>query len=408
LTAIAGKAKCELCTAGAAVHIGGRDDPDDRFVPEIHATRAGWGDGTFLRIRHPDADKSQGEKHQIVKGVGKRPDLDAVRWQIGGRTHHFLQGSIEHTITYASAADLPAGLLESYAVDFPAGSLQWFLQGPLTDQETARGCKRPANVVGSYAVYGPRSGNLVDALGNPISSYETGKFCHVYPWTLSDAAGHSVGVPIAFDQASGQLQGQLPADFVNSATYPLTLDPTFGYDNYGGSEQDTDPNYGFCLVGPYAYTATAGDAITGFSGWFGSQGGAATPIYFAAYALAAGLPAARLAAAAGPVNPSADSETEFDVSGLHQSLAGGTTYGVAAYAATGGGSPEFYYDDQAPTVACRIADPGSGCLPATWADNGSSTYAFSVWATYAAAPTGGPFPHYTRRRLSGGMITMGE
>ena len=135
-------------------------------------------------------------------------------------------------------------------------------QPALTQQEQARGCQRAENVVGSYAVYGPGSGNLLDALGNPIHEYTTGKFCHIYRPQLIAANGAKVWCSQQYDATAKRLAISLPADFVASAQYPLTLDPTFGFSNVGDSSMGmTDA---CCGCHPsLCYAANAGDRVTG-------------------------------------------------------------------------------------------------------------------------------------------------
>ena len=239
-------------------------------------------------------------------------------------------------------------------------------------------------MVGSYAVYGPQSGNLVDALGNPISSYETGKFCHVYPWTLSDAAGHSVGVPITFDQASGQLRAQLPADFVNSAVYPLTLDPSFGYDVHGESVFESSQPFSFCSL--LGHTASDGDVITAFTVYAANTPGDPTGISFAAYSIVSGAVTARLAAPVGPVTPGGTSPAEYSVGSLSQAQVTGTVYGVAATDAGGDGT-DWYYDDDPGDTNVDYGATAADDLPSTWTSSGGSDmggYRYSLWATYTA------------------------
>jgi hypothetical protein len=375
LTAIADTAKYALSTAGASVHIGGKDDPADRFLPEIHATKPDWNDDTFLKIRHADARRSQGERHRIVKGRGNRPDLDSIQWRIGGRTHHFIQGSVEHTITYDAAADVPGDGVETYDVDFPANGLQWYCQPALTPREQARGGRRPENVVGSYAVYGPASGNLVDPSGTPIRQCTTGKFCHVYRPQLVAANGLKVWCTQHYDPIARQLAVSLPADFVASAQYPLTLDPTFGFTDIGSSGMGmTDA---CCGVHPsVCYAANAGDRLTGV--WIYST---ANGVYgVAPYVIRNGIVAERVATSTdinAPAEEPGWARGAFFEPGL---VLNNATYGLAfganAYAAT------VWMDDVSPTVASRIGEGGNGPLFNPFGDQVDSTYRFSVYADY--------------------------
>jgi hypothetical protein len=402
LTAIDGTAKYALGTAGASIHIGRKDDPADRFLPEIHATRPAWNDKTFLKIRHSDARRSLGEKHQLVKGRGKQPDLDAIQWKIGGRTHHFIQGSVEHTITYDSPADVPSGGVEIYDIDFPANNLEWYLQPALVQQEQASGCQCPENVIGSYAVYGPTSGNFLDRSGNPLHEYATGKFCHVYRPQLIAANGTKVWCNQRYDPMAKQLAISLPADFTASAQYPLVLDPTFGFIQTGGLPIAVD-NAACGVDASLLYTANAGDTITDFYlDAVDFNGNNATA---AVYTIVSGVPGARLALPAPfPILRSDDlgwviASTAQPVS---QAMQPGVTYGIAVAPYAAG---EFWVAGDVTETNC-LSQRSAQTLPTTW-DGGGANLAFrgSWYAVYTVGNTsGGPFPHHLRRAMLGGTI----
>jgi hypothetical protein len=382
LTPIAGTAKYALSTAGASVHIGGKHDPADQFLPEIHVARPSWNDGAFLKIRHADARRSQGEKHRIVKGRGTRPDLDAIQWKIGGRTHHFIQGSVEHTITYDSQADVPGDGVEIYAIDFPANNLQWHYQRALTQQEQTRGCRRAENVVGSYAIYGPASGNLLDSSGNPLHEYTTGKFCHVYRPQLIAANGAKVWCTQQYDPIAKQLVISLPADFVASAQYPLTLDPTFGFFDVGGSGAQIAA--ACCGFHPsLCYAANAGDLITRI--WTYSCAGSAYAVV--PYTISGGAVCQR-AGVPADINAPQDEPTwitgPFSDPGL---VLDNATYGLAFgnFGDTLRGAI-ISMDDVSPIVASRIVDGDNGSLNDPFGNQADSTYRFSIYAEYVLNP----------------------
>ncbi len=78
------------------------------------------------------------------------------------------------------------------------------------------------------------------------NDYQTGKITHIYRPIAHDANGHSVFCD--FKELEGMKDGQrydlskgltikLPQDFIDSATYPVTVDPTFGYSTAGASSQ---------------------------------------------------------------------------------------------------------------------------------------------------------------------------
>lgn len=109
--------------------------------------------------------------------------------------------------------------------------LEFHYQPELTAEES-RTNVRPQNVVGSYAAY--HSSKTDD-------KYQAGKAFHIYrPWAV-DKKGHKVWC--TFDPSwdgKGDLNITVPQDFLDSATYPVTVDPTFGYTTRGASTDSTE------------------------------------------------------------------------------------------------------------------------------------------------------------------------
>jgi len=117
-------------------------------------------------------------------------------------------------------------------------NLDFFYQAPLwqeaglkaptanctdTDCTTSDGTShRPSNVVGSYAVYYKNHANHLVGSTN----YETGKAYHIYRPQVTDAKGNQVWADLSY--ANGILTITVPQSFLDSAVYPVVVDPTFG------------------------------------------------------------------------------------------------------------------------------------------------------------------------------------
>ena len=87
---------------------------------------------------------------------------------------------------------------------------------------------RPPNVVGSYAVY------HISKQGN---EYVSGKMCHIYRPQLTDALGAKAWAEFNRDADSTNiLTVTMPQAFLDTATYPVTVDPTFGYTSIGATQ----------------------------------------------------------------------------------------------------------------------------------------------------------------------------
>jgi len=107
--------------------------------------------------------------------------------------------------------------------------LDFFYQPALTAEEIKQGASRSENVVGSYAVYHKTNKN--NAVGG--MEYKTGKAFHIYRPYAVDADG--VQVWCELDITEGELTVTVPEDFLNKASYPVVVDPTFGYTSGGAS-----------------------------------------------------------------------------------------------------------------------------------------------------------------------------
>lgn len=102
---------------------------------------------------------------------------------------------------------------------------------------------RPENIVGSYAIY--HKGNKDKSIN--VSDYATGKVGHIYRPKVIDANGDEVWATMSYEK--GLLSVEVPSEFLAKATYPVRVDPTFGYNVAGSS----------------AVTGTAGNTIRGGS-----------------------------------------------------------------------------------------------------------------------------------------------
>ena len=107
--------------------------------------------------------------------------------------------------------------------------LDFFYQPALTAEEIEQGASRDENVVGSYAVYHKtKKDNIVGGI-----EYKTGKAFHIYRPHAVDTNGIKVWCEL--DIKEGELTVTVPEDFLNKASYPVVVDPTFGYTSVGGS-----------------------------------------------------------------------------------------------------------------------------------------------------------------------------
>lgn len=139
--------------------------------------------------------------------------------------------------------------------------------------------RRPADVNGSYAFYRTHA-----TMG------EAAKAFHLYrPWA-EDATGRRVWCDLQIE--GDRLTVTIPQAFLDSATYPIWLDPTFGYTTQGGSQDNPDPHN--MILSKSTGTPASSGTLTAIE-MFG-QIKTSTPHWAPAiYADTAGAPSNRLA-----------------------------------------------------------------------------------------------------------------
>lgn len=113
-----------------------------------------------------------------------------------------------------------------------AENYDFFYQPPLTEEEIANGDVRPPEIEGSYAVYHKTLAN--HRIGS--ESYATGKVMHIprpQVWEVDNQEKTTQWAELSYDE--GTLCVTAPQEFLDSATYPVRIDPTFGYTTLGGT-----------------------------------------------------------------------------------------------------------------------------------------------------------------------------
>lgn len=100
-------------------------------------------------------------------------------------------------------------------------------QDKLSDEEKFEGARRPANIVGSLAVYMDGKVNS-DIHG---MDYRNGKIGHIPRPQLIDANGQKCWGSLSYDKTNNKLRVDIPQDFLDNAAYPVrhAAGLTFGY-----------------------------------------------------------------------------------------------------------------------------------------------------------------------------------
>lgn len=265
----------------------------------------------------------------------------------------------------------------SNVVEFALGTkgLDFFYQPELTEEEKAEGAERPENVIGSYAVY--TSEQKTNYVGG--KEYKAGKVGHIYRPKIVDADGVEVWGQLRIDIENGILSVEIPQDFLDKASYPVIVDPTFGYDSAGSSYNTSE--YGRAL-----YAQAGGDGtITSVSYYVNIASGTYTSgaaIYSGSDSNLSGNTLLQ----AGNNNVTVDTTAAWYSDTLSLGITNGTYYFLAHW----GNAARRQYYDSTTRIAYYLTRSASN-FPnwLTTADAISTANDPSIYATYTASGGGG-------------------
>lgn len=263
-----------------------------------------------------------------------------------------------------------------------AENYDFFYQPALTAQEIAEGSSRPEEIVGSYAVYHKTLAN--HRVGG--ENYATGKVMHIpfpYVWEMNNATDTRQRAE-NMTYADGQLCVLVGQDFLDKATYPVRVDPTFGYTTLGATTGSDGPDRVRLRIGSVASAGTLDSVTMGVAKTVGYTGvGVAGAVYDSSLNL---LDSSGNLTTTGIPNTTPSWVTRnltsqtISTSTAYASYAGDTVTAItdAIYFATdsGGVSGESKFASPA-----SIANPYS--FPDPFTGTNSATI-YSIYATYTA------------------------
>ena len=246
-------------------------------------------------------------------------------------------------------------------------------QPELTEAEKKNGAYRPDNVVGSYAVF--------HSTKRDGAKYKAGKVLHIYRPYAEDAMGECVWCSMSIDVVAKTMLIEIPQDFLDSAVYPIVVDPTFGYTSIGGSWQEYNQDQAF--GGKYASNATTEiDSLTFYAKRSASDG--TTPQPKIVMWGGGSPPASILTNGVGPAISVTDlSGAWYTVNySSKPSVSNGTAYRLGAIQDVGYSTINVAYDG---TVEI---DPNNYATPEAYVPyNNQPTFQPSVYATYTSVIT---------------------
>jgi len=203
-----------------------------------------------LRELNSNVDYSLGE--EIAENLAMLLDLELNPEPLSPQEESVLKAlksqlSSEKWIRYAWENRVPDGV-EKFEVelvlhekpdtnvfqyDLETSNLKFYYQLPPSEEEREAGDFMPEKYIGSYAVYHTKHAKIRQV--GEAGEYGAGKAFHIYRPIIKDAAGKEVVGEISIDEEKGILSIIVPQEFLDTATYPVKIDPTFGYETSGGS-----------------------------------------------------------------------------------------------------------------------------------------------------------------------------
>jgi hypothetical protein len=274
-----------------------------------------------------------------------------------------------------------------------ADEFDFFYQPALTQEEMDEGASRPEHVVGSYAVYHRTKGH--HRVGD--TNYATGKAFHIYRPKAIDAHGDAVWAELSYQ--SGTLAVTVPQKFLDDATYPVTVDPTFNQTTVGATQFNVPGlNNMIALASVYLpHIASMNEIVISFSAY--SVASSTTVLNVAAYSTSGGFPLNQLGAVTTSLT--VNSTEDWDTSGaVSQAMTGGVGYVTAISRSNSGSGFSLFYDAASAPGRLNVS-PSQNTLPLVWpgstTDNGRR---YSLYSTYIVG--------LGRANLLGGMQIQGQ
>ena len=192
------------------------DSKQEDFYPQTKIKR--WDNECNFSVRLDDKEKGQAK---ITNKDNK------VTWDKGNIKIEFYEVEDAHKFVWY-LKEKPTTNKVSFTIQ--SKGVEFFYQPELTQEEIEDGCKRPENVVGSYAVYA--SEQKTNYVGG--KEYKTGKVGHIYRPHLYDSNGLEAWGDLHIE--NGIYEVTIPQEFLDKAVYPIKSNDTFGYTSEGESK----------------------------------------------------------------------------------------------------------------------------------------------------------------------------
>lgn len=224
------------------------DNPPTTTGVDEGYTKLSWTDGTDTLEYYPldSADRMEEGGFEFEYIYASKPDTTALEFDIAVKDLIF-EKQLPYDQQPIHPEDTSAGIVTRTATQGLDSSGNVLLQ-------------MPDNVVNSYAVYHV---NHVDKFS---PQYGGGKAFHIFRPLATDSSGVEQWCDLDVDTDSSKLIVTIPQAYLDSATYPVTVDPTFGYTTLGGTDLVFN-NYAIGRIASPADTSSVNSMHAGIDEW---------------------------------------------------------------------------------------------------------------------------------------------
>jgi len=350
------------------------DAKQAEFFPQLKIQR--WDNETNLSVRRDNGAREFVTRDGKIVAENKKEDV--VIYELAPDESNG-DGGIEIELHLKEKPDT-----NRFDFTIQTKGLNFFYQAPLTDEEKEQGASRPDNVIGSYAVY--HANKRDNRVGG--KEYKTGKFCHIYRPHITDADGNETWGELELDEQAGILTVVVPEAFLDKASYPVVVDPTFGYTSIGATSAGVGSAFSSAPVGG-KFSLSENGTITEVSYAVRYSTNNDTTGEVAVYSDDTGTPDSRI-----------DRKTNFSFSGttfafvntgMVSSLLSPGDFWFWITGTTGGtglsGSRDVAYDTTGGVGGQAVDDQGFGNTTFNLIGFSTNSRNYSIYATYTASGT---------------------
>lgn len=194
-----------------------------------------------LKIKHWDNECNFSVRlNEDIQGATVKDKNNIIEWKKGIKTARLYEkpeigedGGFEFEVEFS---EKPSTNIVEYTLN--TKDLDFFYQPELTQSQIDQGAQRPEDVVGSYAVYHKTKKHNIEG----GKDYRSGKAFHIYRPFAIDNNGNRVWCHLNIE--NDLMTITIPQNFLDTAVYPVIVDPTFGYTSGGAS------NWGYNFLSP--------------------------------------------------------------------------------------------------------------------------------------------------------------